>query len=114
MKKNYENFYLPNQAIDDSSNIDQQIMTRTDQSRFKPMCTYYLVYCTILVLPIKSLYLKLIIQFFFYHTHLLIILSKEVAANILIDYIKQYEADRSKLEMCFDCTNYQYAQIDVL
>jgi hypothetical protein len=60
MKKNYENFYNPEQAVEKLSGVDQTTRNKMAEKDFKAM---YL--------------------------------------------IKTYPQDRSKLEMCFDCTNYQ-------
>jgi hypothetical protein len=60
MKKHYENFYNPTQAVTKLSHVDQTARNQMAQKSFKPMY-----------------------------------------------YIKMYPQDRSKLEMCFDCTNYQ-------
>jgi len=60
MKKHYENFYSPEQAVSELSGIDQSSRLRYAEKQYKPMY-----------------------------------------------YIKMYPQDRSKLEMCFDCTNYQ-------
>jgi len=60
MKKHYENFYNPEQAVDTLSGKDQTARVEFAKKDFKPM---YL--------------------------------------------IKTYDDDRSKLEMCFDCSNYQ-------
>ncbi|KAL9118412.1 MAG: hypothetical protein Q9187_005046, partial [Circinaria calcarea] len=60
MKKNYENFYNPSQAVTSLSGVDQTVRLEMAKKSFKPMY-----------------------------------------------YIKMYPSDRSKLEMCFDCTNYQ-------
>ncbi|KAF2476184.1 FAD/NAD(P)-binding domain-containing protein [Lindgomyces ingoldianus] len=60
MKKNYENFYNSDQAVNTLSGVDQTNRTQMAEKFFKPM---YM--------------------------------------------IKTYPQDRTKLEMCFDCTNYQ-------
>lgn len=60
MRKHYENFYNPEQAVTKLSHEDQTVRNQMGQKSFKPMY-----------------------------------------------YIKMYPQDRSKLEMCFDCTNYQ-------
>ena len=60
MKRNYENFYNPDQAVSALSGVDQTTRIEMAKKSFKPMY-----------------------------------------------YIKEYPEDRSKLEMCFDCTNYQ-------
>ncbi|PVH95862.1 FAD/NAD(P)-binding domain-containing protein [Periconia macrospinosa] len=60
MKKHYENFYNPSQAVENLSGVSQAERNQYAQKSFKPM---YM--------------------------------------------IKMYPQDRSKLEMCFDCTNYQ-------
>ncbi|KAF1831840.1 FAD/NAD(P)-binding domain-containing protein [Decorospora gaudefroyi] len=60
MRKHYENFYNPTQAVTKLSNEDQTARNEMGRKSFKPMY-----------------------------------------------YIKTYPQDRSKLEMCFDCTNYQ-------
>ncbi|KAF2000741.1 FAD/NAD(P)-binding domain-containing protein [Amniculicola lignicola CBS 123094] len=60
MKRNYENFYNQEQAVDTLSGVDQTVRIKMAQKDFKPM---YM--------------------------------------------IKMYAEDRTKLEMCFDCTNYQ-------
>ncbi|KAI9788426.1 MAG: hypothetical protein M1835_002280 [Candelina submexicana] len=60
MRRHYENFYNPEQAVSALSGVDQTTRLEMAKKSFKPMY-----------------------------------------------YIKQYPSDRSKLEMCFDCTNYQ-------
>jgi len=60
MKRHYENFYNPKQAVSTLSGVDQTTRLQMAQKSFKPM---YM--------------------------------------------IKTYPSDRTKLEMCFDCTNYQ-------
>jgi predicted NAD/FAD-binding protein len=60
MKRHYENFYNPEQAVSSLSGVSQQSRVEFAQKNYKPM---YM--------------------------------------------IKPYEKDLSKLEMCFDCTNYQ-------
>ncbi|KAH8905832.1 FAD/NAD(P)-binding domain-containing protein [Coniochaeta sp. PMI_546] len=60
MKKHYENFYNPAQAVDELSGIDQTARCEAAKKSFRPMY-----------------------------------------------YIKPYPQDLSRLEMCFDCTNYQ-------
>ncbi|KAF2089795.1 flavin-containing amine oxidasedehydrogenase-like protein [Saccharata proteae CBS 121410] len=60
MKKHYENFYNPDQAVTALSGVDQTTRCEMGKKSFKPMY-----------------------------------------------YIKMYPDDMTKLEMCFDCTNYQ-------
>ena len=60
MKRHYENFYNPDQAVSSLSGVDQTVRIEMAKKSFKPMY-----------------------------------------------YIKEYPEDLSKLEMCFDCTNYQ-------
>lgn len=60
MRKHYDNFYNPDQAVSKLSDTDQTGRSQFGQKSFKPMY-----------------------------------------------YIKMYPQDQSKLEMCFDCTNYQ-------
>jgi hypothetical protein len=60
MKKHYENFYNPAQAVDQLSGVDQSARCEAAEKSFRPM-----------------------------------------------DYIKPYPQDLSRLEMSFDCTNYQ-------
>lgn len=60
MKRHYETFYNPDQAVSTLSGVDQTTRIQMAQKSFKPM---YM--------------------------------------------IKMYPSDRRKLEMCFDCTNYQ-------
>jgi len=60
MKKHYENFYNPNQAVTQISGVDQTVRLEMAKKSYKPMY-----------------------------------------------YIKEYPEDLEKLEMCFDCTNYQ-------
>ena len=60
MKRHYENFYNPDQAVSTLSGVDQSTRIEMAKKSFKPM---YL--------------------------------------------IKMYPQDLTKLEMCFDCTNYQ-------
>ncbi|KAF2757538.1 FAD/NAD(P)-binding domain-containing protein [Pseudovirgaria hyperparasitica] len=60
MKKNYEMFFNPDQAVTSLSGVDQSSRVKKAKDSFKPM---YL--------------------------------------------IKMYQQDLTKLEMCFDCTNYQ-------
>ena len=60
MRRHYENFYNPSQAVSTLSGSDQSDRIEYGKKSFKPMY-----------------------------------------------YIKSYPEDRSKLEMCFDCTNYQ-------
>ncbi|MCJ1403828.1 hypothetical protein MMC11_007051 [Xylographa trunciseda] len=60
MKRHYENFYNPEQAVTQIEGVDQTTRIEMAKKSFKPMY-----------------------------------------------YIKEYPEDLSKLEMCFDCTNYQ-------
>lgn len=60
MRKHYENFYNPTQAVSTLSGVDQTARCEMANKEFKPMY-----------------------------------------------YIKPYPQDPTKLEMCFDCTNYQ-------
>ncbi|KAB5578578.1 hypothetical protein GE09DRAFT_1261742 [Coniochaeta sp. 2T2.1] len=60
MKKHYENFYNPSQAVSSLSGVDQSARLAAAERSFRPMY-----------------------------------------------YIKPYPQDLSRLEMCFDCTNYQ-------
>ena len=60
MKRHYENFYNPDQAVSQISGVDQSVRLEMAKKSYKPMY-----------------------------------------------YIKEYLEDPSKLEMCFDCTNYQ-------
>jgi hypothetical protein len=60
MKKHYENFYNPAQAVTSLSGVDQTARCEAGQKSFEPMY-----------------------------------------------YIKPYPQDLTRLEMCFDCTNYQ-------
>ncbi|MCJ1478083.1 hypothetical protein MMC13_006758 [Lambiella insularis] len=60
MKRHYENFYNPEQAVSSLDGVDQTVRIEMAKKSFKPMY-----------------------------------------------YIKEYPEDLSKLEMCFDCTNYQ-------
>jgi hypothetical protein len=60
MRKHYENFYSPSQAVSSLSGVDQTERLQAAQQSFQPMY-----------------------------------------------YIKPYPQDLTRLEMCFDCTNYQ-------
>ncbi|KAK5656811.1 hypothetical protein OQA88_4359 [Cercophora sp. LCS_1] len=60
MRKHYENFFNPSQAVTSLNSVDQSSRVAFARDNFKPMY-----------------------------------------------YIKPYDADLTKLEMCFDCTNYQ-------
>ena len=60
MKKHYENFYNPSQAVSSLSGVDQSARCAAAEQSFRPMY-----------------------------------------------YIRCYPQDLSRLEMCFDCTNYQ-------
>jgi hypothetical protein len=60
MKKHYENFYNPKQAVTQISGVDQTVRLEMAKKSYRPMY-----------------------------------------------YIKEYPEDLEKLEMCFDCTNYQ-------
>ncbi|KAK4186977.1 hypothetical protein QBC35DRAFT_411438 [Podospora australis] len=60
MRKHYENFFNPEQAVTSLSGVDQSARVNFAENNFRPMY-----------------------------------------------YIKPYSEDLTKLEMCFDCTNYQ-------
>ncbi|KAK3941031.1 hypothetical protein QBC46DRAFT_432878 [Diplogelasinospora grovesii] len=60
MRKHYENFYNPEQAVSTLSGVDQTVRCDLGKNDFRPMY-----------------------------------------------YIKPYPQDMTRLEMCFDCTNYQ-------